>query len=270
MIESPWICLAIGAGTASACMTALWVVQVRTRDATQVDIGWAYEIGIVSVLYAILATGADCHRILVGVLAGIWSLRLGTYLVLDRMRGHGGEDGRYRELRRRWTERGLNVDRRFFVFFQAQALFVVWFTVPMLLAVYNPSSGIEPLEIVGICLWAIGIVCNVTADRQLRRWRHGSGQPRQDLPSRPLALLAAPELLLRVGALDRLGVHLVRRAVGVARLDDTRVPAPPPLHRHGHPADRGAGPPLPRRRLPPLPGRDVDLRALVPEEVRSR
>ncbi len=171
MIESPWVALAIGAGVASACMTALWLVQVRTRDATQVDIGWAYEIGVVGVLYSILATGTECHRVLVGVLAGLWSLRLGTYLVLDRMRGHAGEDGRYRELRRRWTERGLDVDRRFFVFFQAQALFVVWFTVPMLLAVYNPSGGIEPLEVAGICVWAIGIAGTVTADRQLRRFR---------------------------------------------------------------------------------------------------
>ena len=152
-------------------MTVLWLIQVRTRDATLVDIGWAYEIGIVSVFYAVVADGAACHRILVGVLAGLWSLRLGTYLVVDRMLEHSEEDGRYRELRRRWTARGLDVDRRFFVFFQAQALLVVWFSVPMLLASYNPSNGIEPLEIVGTVLWTVGIACNVLSDRQLGRWR---------------------------------------------------------------------------------------------------
>jgi hypothetical protein len=39
VISSPWISLEIGAGPASRCMTALWVMQVRTRDVTQVDIG---------------------------------------------------------------------------------------------------------------------------------------------------------------------------------------------------------------------------------------
>jgi steroid 5-alpha reductase family enzyme len=42
VIESPWIALAIGASIAAACMTALWLIQVRTHDATLVDIGWAY------------------------------------------------------------------------------------------------------------------------------------------------------------------------------------------------------------------------------------
>lgn len=171
MISSQWIALAIGAAIAVACMTALWLIQVRTSDATLVDIGWAYEIGIVGVVYAIVADGAVCHRILVGVLAAIWSLRLGTYLVVDRLLRHEGEDGRYRDLRRRWTERGISVNFRFFVFFQAQALLVVWFAVPMLLVAYNPSGSIEPLEIAGTLLFALGLALNVLSDRQLACWR---------------------------------------------------------------------------------------------------
>jgi steroid 5-alpha reductase family enzyme len=171
VISSPWIALALGAGIAAACMTILWLIQVRTRDATLVDIGWAYEIGIVGVVYAIVADGAACHRILVGVLAAVWSLRLGTYLVVDRLLRHEGEDGRYRDLRTRWTERGISVNFWFFVFFQAQALLVVWFAVPMLLAAYNPSGSIEPLEIVGTALFAAGLALNVLSDRQLARWR---------------------------------------------------------------------------------------------------
>jgi steroid 5-alpha reductase family enzyme len=171
MISSPWIALAVGAGIAAAAMTALWLLQVRTRNATQVDIGWAYEIGIVGVVYAIVADGATCHRILVGVLAGLWSLRLGTYLIVDRMLRHEGEDGRYRDMRRRWTERGISVNFWFFVFFQGQALLVVSFTVPMLLDAYNPHDRLQPLEIVGAVLWVVGLTLNVLSDRQLVRWR---------------------------------------------------------------------------------------------------
>jgi steroid 5-alpha reductase family enzyme len=171
VISSPWIALAIGAGIAAGSMTVLWLVQVWKHDATLVDVGWAYEIGILGVVYAIVADAPQCHRILVGVLAGIWSLRLGTYLVLDRLLGHEGEDGRYRDMRRRWTERGISVNFWFFVFFQAQALLVVWFAVSMLLDAYNPHPALQPLEIVGAVLWAVGLSMNVLSDVQLRRWR---------------------------------------------------------------------------------------------------
>src|SRR5437763_9207872 len=171
MIHSPWIALAVGAGIAAGAMTVLWLIQVKTRDATLVDIGWAYEIGVLGVVYAIVGNGAQCHRILVGVLAGLWSLRLGTYLVVDRLLQHEGEDGRYRDMRGRWTERGISVNFWFFVFFQAQALLVVWFAVPMLLAAYNPRARLQPLEIAGIVVWFVGITLNVLSDRQLRRCR---------------------------------------------------------------------------------------------------
>src|SRR5207253_672441 len=74
-------------------------------------------------------------------------------------------------------------------------------------------------------------------------------------------------LLLRVAALGRLGLHRVGGPVGLARLDDAR-PAPAALlHDHGHPPDRGAGAPQPRRGLPALPAGDLRLRALVPQEA---
>jgi len=171
MVSSPWIALAIGAGIAGGAMTVLWLIQVRTRDATLVDIGWAYEIGILGVVYGVVGGGAQCHRILVGVLAGVWSLRLGTYLVVDRLLRHEGEDGRYRDMRRRWTERGISVNFWFFVFFQAQALLVVWFAVPMLLDAYNPHDRIQPLEWAGASLWIVGLALNILSDRQLARWR---------------------------------------------------------------------------------------------------
>jgi steroid 5-alpha reductase family enzyme len=171
MISSPWIALAVGGGIASGSMTVLWVIQVLTRDATLVDIGWAYEIGVLGVVYAIVGNGQACHRILVGVLAGIWGLRLGTYLVVDRLLRHEGEDGRYRDMRRRWTERGISVNFWFFVFFQAQALLVVWFAVPMLLDAYNPHHGLQPIEIAGVVVWVAGLALNVLSDRQLARWR---------------------------------------------------------------------------------------------------
>jgi steroid 5-alpha reductase family enzyme len=167
MIHNPWIAVAIGAGGASLMMAALWAVQVWIGDATHVDVAWAYGIGAVGIFYAAVAEGDTAHRALVGTLVGLWSARLGTYLVVNRLLGKP-EDGRYRALREKW---GARANRRFFVFFQAQAFFILIFSVPLVLAAYNGSDGLEPLEIAGAVLWTVALAGEVTADVQLARWR---------------------------------------------------------------------------------------------------
>lgn len=162
---SAWALLGVGAAVACALQLALWLLQVRTHDASHVDVGWAYGIGLLAVLYAVLGGGAVEHRVLQAVLVAVWSLRLGTYLLL---RLGGKEDRRYAEMRERY---GAHANRNFFVFFQAQAAFVVAFSIPSLLAAFNGSSGIAPLEWAGAGVWAAGVAGEAIADRQLTRWK---------------------------------------------------------------------------------------------------
>ena len=167
MIGNPWIVLAIGAAAASLMMVCLWLLAVRLGDASHVDIGWAYGIGGVAILYAVLADGGRSHRILIAALTAAWSARLGTYILLRLLRAKE-EDGRYRTLRAKWAP---HANRRFFVFFQAQGLFVVVFSIPALLACFHDGGGISPLEWIGAAVVAGGILGEATADRQLSRWR---------------------------------------------------------------------------------------------------
>lgn len=159
--------LGIGAAAVSALMLVLWLLQARIRDASHVDVGWAYGLGLLAVLYAALAEGNASHRVLVAVLAGIWSIRLGTYLLVNRVLGKP-EDGRYVALRAKW---GARANRRFFAFFQAQAGLDVIFSLPFLLAAYNGHDGLEPLEWAGIGVWAAGVLGESLSDYQLARWR---------------------------------------------------------------------------------------------------
>src|SRR5262249_52393909 len=87
VIGSPWVLLGIGAAAASALMVVLWLVELRIGDATHVDVGWTYGVGGLAVLDAALGDGNGALRLLVGLLAGAWSLRLGTYLVVNRLIG---------------------------------------------------------------------------------------------------------------------------------------------------------------------------------------
>ena len=98
------------------------------EGASHVDVGWAIGIACLAVVCATLADGGTAHRVLAAVLASVWAWRLGLYLLVDRVLGK--EDGRYRALGAKW---GSRADHNFFLFFQFQALFVVFFSVPYLL-----------------------------------------------------------------------------------------------------------------------------------------
>ena len=152
---------------ASLLMIVLWLVQRRTRNAGIVDVGWAAGIGLLGVLFAATADGYLYRRILVGVLIGVWSARLATYLLLDRVLGHP-EEGRYRTLRDKW---GRAADRNLFFFFQAQALLAVLFALPILIVAHHAVMGWTGWDAVGVWIWVVSVGNTVLADRQLARFK---------------------------------------------------------------------------------------------------
>ena len=167
MIGSVWGLLLVGFLLASSVMAALWYLQVRIRDASHVDVAWAALIASAAVVYALLADGDAGHRVLAAALGAIWGYRLAVYLYFNRVRGKE-EDGRYQELRRKWGE---NANRNFFVFFQAQALFVVFFSLPFAFISLDPDSEISALAWIGVAVWVIGNAGTILSDYQLAQWR---------------------------------------------------------------------------------------------------
>jgi steroid 5-alpha reductase family enzyme len=166
MIGASWELFLIGWAAAALLMVVLWLIQVRIRDASHVDVGWAYGIALNAALFAAIADGAGSQRALVGVLGAVWGVRLGTYLLLNRIVGKE-EDGRYRTLRAKWAP---HVNARFFVFFQAQAAFIALFSVPFAFPVVW-SHSITPLQWAGAALLACSIVGEILSDRQLAAFR---------------------------------------------------------------------------------------------------
>ena len=170
MIGSVWGLLVVGAILASSAMALMWLIQVRILDASHVDAAWAVLIACCAIAYALLADGDVAHRVLAAALASIWGFRLGGYLLFNRVLGKE-EDGRYQELRRRWAP---HANRNFFVFFQAQALFVVFFSLPFAFISLESGSGFGALVWIGIAVWAIGNVGTILSDYQLAQWRKNS------------------------------------------------------------------------------------------------
>ncbi len=165
VISSPWLLLLVGAVGASATMILVWLVSIRIHNASYVDVGWALGIAGTAVAYALLADGSTLHRVLVAGLGTIWGVRLGTYL-LARLAGKE-EDGRYQELRRRWAP---HANRSFFVFFQAQAGFVLAFSLPFALVAADRGE-MTWLAWVGAAIALGAIAGEMTADTQLAVWK---------------------------------------------------------------------------------------------------
>lgn len=157
---------AIAAG-AAALMAGLWLLQRKTKDAGVVDVGWAGGLGAAAVFAGLTGSGDLASRALVAAMGGLWGFRLAWHVLTDRVL-KGGEDGRYAM----WRERlGPRTDRVFFIFFQAQAFFVIVLCVPFLLAVRSQQPGLSVMEIAGAGLFVFGKVFETIADEQLKRWK---------------------------------------------------------------------------------------------------
>lgn len=152
----------------TALFAVLWLLQLRTRNATSVDLAWAAVIGILGVLAAIIATGAGPQRFLGATLAGLWSARLSWYLLANRVMTESTEDGRYRALRHLLGQREAV---GFFFVYQLQALLALGFATPFILLAYSSDQAIAPLQYAGVALAICSQTLVSTADQQLAKHR---------------------------------------------------------------------------------------------------
>ncbi len=163
---SDWI-VHLGGGLAAATllMAALWLAQLRTRNAGIVDVGWALGIGAMTAAFAALAPGDPLRRLLIAGITGVWSLRLGLHLA-HRVASEP-EDGRYQALRE-WA--GPRAQPVLLAFFLLQATWVVLFAMPPFVAARN-AQPLGWTDAVACLVFAISIAGETHADRQLSAFR---------------------------------------------------------------------------------------------------
>jgi steroid 5-alpha reductase family enzyme len=89
---------------AAVLQLVLWLVQLRTKNAGIVDVGWAGAFALVVALFAWRAETSPAVWAPIAIVVIVWSVRLTGYLI---SRGAAGlrEEGRYVDLRARWGTR---------------------------------------------------------------------------------------------------------------------------------------------------------------------
>jgi steroid 5-alpha reductase family enzyme len=160
--------LFINAAAIAALMLATWMVSLRLKDASIVDVVWAMGFVLVAWIGFALGDGPLGRKLLVAALVTVWGVRLSVHMLRLR-RGHG-EDFRYRAMRARHGRRFPLVS--LFSVYGLQALGMWAVALPVQAAQNLPSpSGVTAFDVAGVALWTVGMVFEVGGDRQLARFR---------------------------------------------------------------------------------------------------
>jgi|GEM_PF-16870 len=160
-------------------MTATWFVARKLRNNGIVDIVWSFGFGPLAILALFLtprlavSSHAQIRWEAIAALVLIWSLRLGTHLLVRVRSHHPHEDVRYAKLREEW---GAATDRKMFGFFQLQGVLQVVLSLPIFLVHLDSTGtadcfGLGLTGFVGSALWLTGLLGESLADRQLARFR---------------------------------------------------------------------------------------------------
>jgi steroid 5-alpha reductase family enzyme len=148
-------------------MSMAWVLSLRLRDVSIVDILWAPAFGVLAWSCAAAAQLISWRGWLSLGLVTVWGIRLGTH-IFARWRRLGHEDYRYTAIRN-----GHGADFPFtslFWIFWLQAL-LLWIISWPLQAIFEKSLPLNWLDAVGMAVSAAGIVIEAIADAELTRFR---------------------------------------------------------------------------------------------------
>jgi len=158
---------------ALVAMLPIWLLSIRLRDVSIVDIWWGPGFAMIAVIaWALAGAGTERALALLACTAA-WGLRLGIHLLVRRL-GHSGEDPRYGRMRARsgsafWW-------RSLFTVFVLQAV-VMWIvSLPIQLGIYASYPSVWTwLDSVGLALFVLGFAMEIVADAQLAAFKRDPG-----------------------------------------------------------------------------------------------
>ena len=83
-------------------MTMLWLISIKIRNVSIVDLFWGFGFVVASAVYFIFTEGLQTRKILLMTLVAVWGLRLSIYLAWRNI--GKGEDFRYQKFRKDFGE----------------------------------------------------------------------------------------------------------------------------------------------------------------------
>ena len=157
--------LLIAVGT----LTGLWLIYLKIRNPSIVDLGWAIGLTAMGLTHNLGGAEFSADRLLISALVLFWGLRLGGYLFWTRLR-LGKKDARYESL---CAKSSIPAPLYFLLHYLLQACFqaAVGFVF-----IFTASSSIinSMWGRIGLLVWCLGYAGSIIADTQLHRFRADS------------------------------------------------------------------------------------------------
>lgn len=150
-------------------MTLLWLLSLRLKNSSIVDIFWGTGFVITGWLYfALTPEGVLARKLLIASLVTVWGLRLSIYILLRNL--GKPEDFRYQKWRA--ESGGSWWWRSFFKVFLLQG-FLLWvISAPLLAAQFGSSPAhLTFFDFAGLALWLVGFYFEAAGDYQLARFK---------------------------------------------------------------------------------------------------
>jgi len=154
-------------------MVTLWIVSLRIRDASIVDIFWGVGFAIIAWTSHALMPQPTGRSWLIVVMTTMWGGRLAVHLARRNL-GHG-EDYRYRAMRAAHGPRFPFVSLVTVFLLQGVLMWIV--SLPLQVAQRpGANSGLGWLDALGLLLWATGLCFEAVADAQLARFKRSASE----------------------------------------------------------------------------------------------
>jgi steroid 5-alpha reductase family enzyme len=143
-----------------------WLVSIPKRNVSIVDSLWSIMFIAAAVVYYLTVQQPGPRALLVLVLVSAWGLRLSGYIT---WRNWGeGEDRRYQAIRAN-NEPNFAL-KSIYIVFLLQAAIAWVISLPLLTAIAG-TAPLGPLDLLGVGVWAIGMLFEAGGDYQLARFK---------------------------------------------------------------------------------------------------
>ncbi len=149
-------------------MIVVWLISIKRRDASIVDLWWAPGFVALSAISMVFATQVSVQSLLLLLMVTVWAIRLGAHLT-SRHRLMG-EDARYRVMRESNSENFASWSLRWIFMLQGSIMWVV--ALPLIIALTAGTHAAPgALTALGVAVFAAGFIMEAVADVQLARFR---------------------------------------------------------------------------------------------------
>ena len=157
-----------GIGVLMAALTGLWLLSLKLKDASIIDIFWGFGFVIVGWFYAfeVNEMSLDFRQKIYLAMITIWGVRLTAYLAYRNI--GKPEDYRYAEWRK---ENGAKWWWLSFIRVFALQGFLLWIISAVYISGFNVKGDLTIYEYIGIAFWAIGLFFETVGDWQLMQFK---------------------------------------------------------------------------------------------------